>query len=39
MIVDTPKVPYYIVIFTSIKNDENNGYDEMSKRMVELVKN
>ena len=39
MIADTPKVPYYVVIFTSIKNDENNGYDEISKRMVELVKN
>ncbi len=38
MIADTLKVPYYAVIFTSIKCDEDNGYDEMSKKMVELVK-
>lgn len=38
MIANTPKVPYYAVIFTSIKSDEDNGYNEMSKKMVELVK-
>ena len=38
MIANTPKVPYYAVIFTSIKSDEDNGYNEMSEKMVELVK-
>jgi len=38
LIANTPKVPYYAVIFTSIKSDEDNGYNEMSKKMVELVK-
>jgi heme-degrading monooxygenase HmoA len=37
LIVDTPKPPYYAVIFTSEKIDEDKGYDAMSKRMVELV--
>ena len=36
-IANTPKPPYYTVIFTSIKNAENNEYDAISKRMVELV--
>ncbi len=36
-IANTPKSPYYAVIFTSKKIDEDRGYNEMSKRMVELV--
>ncbi|MCF6172739.1 MAG: antibiotic biosynthesis monooxygenase [Campylobacteraceae bacterium] len=36
-IVDTPKPPYYTVIFTSQKLDEDEGYDEMSDKMVKLV--
>ncbi|SFZ97305.1 hypothetical protein MNB_SV-5-1130 [hydrothermal vent metagenome] len=36
-IIDTPKAPYYAVIFTSKKIDEDNGYDTMSSRMIELV--
>ena len=36
-IVDTPKPPYYAVIFTSKKIDEDRGYGVMSARMVELV--
>ena len=36
-IIDTPKPPYYAVIFTSMKIDEDRGYDEMSARMVEIV--
>jgi len=36
-IVDTPKPPYYAVIFTSLKIDEDTGYSKMSNRMVELV--
>jgi heme-degrading monooxygenase HmoA len=33
----TPRPPYYAVIFTSIRADEDNGYGEMAKRMVELA--
>ena len=36
-IIDTPKPPYYAVIFTSQKIDEDKGYNEMSDKMVELV--
>jgi len=36
-IIDTPKPPYYAVIFTSIKITEDKGYSKMSDRMVELV--
>jgi heme-degrading monooxygenase HmoA len=36
-IADTPKPPYYAVIFTSKKIDEDEGYGEMSKKMAELV--
>ncbi len=36
-IIDTPKPPYYAVIFTSKKIDEDKGYDKMSDRMVKLV--
>ncbi len=31
--------PYYAVIFTSIRNDNNDGYDEWDNRMFELVEN
>jgi heme-degrading monooxygenase HmoA len=31
------KLPYYAVIFTSIKTDETEGYDEMAMKMVELA--
>ena len=37
LIVDTPKPPYYAVIFTSEKIDEDKAYDAMSNRMVDLV--
>ena len=37
-IANTPKPPYYAVIFTSIKNSDSNEYFEASKRMFELVK-
>ena len=36
-IIDTPKPPYYAVIFTSKKIDEDKGYSDMSDRMIELV--
>jgi len=38
MFANTPKPPYYAVIFSSLKS-EDNGYGEMAKRMVELVEN
>ena len=36
-IANTPKPPYYTVIFTSVKSGETKGYDDMSDKMVELV--
>lgn len=36
-IANTPKPPYYAVIFTSIKNAENTEYETISEKMVELV--
>lgn len=38
MIADTLKAPYYAVIFTSIRTEGDNGYEEMADRMVELAK-
>ena len=38
MIATTPKPPYYAVIFTSIKAEEDKGYNDMSDKMVELAK-
>ena len=32
------KEPYYAVIFTSLRTDVENGYDETSQKMEELVK-
>jgi heme-degrading monooxygenase HmoA len=37
MIAQTPKPPYYAVIFTSVRTDGDNGYAEMADRMVELA--
>lgn len=37
MISDTPKPPYYAVIFTSLRTSGDNGYDDMANRMVELA--
>ncbi len=39
MIANTPRPPYYAVIFTSIKAKEDKGYSKMSEDMVKLVKN
>ncbi len=33
----TPEPPYYAIIFTSLKTENDNGYNEMSERMLELV--
>jgi len=37
MIARTPHPPYYAVIFTSLRTDENQGYSEMSSKMLELA--
>ncbi len=34
---NTPKPPYYSVIFSSVKHVESEDYEMMSKKMVELV--
>lgn len=39
MIANTPKPPYYVVIFTSIRTEGDNGYDNMADKMIELVSN
>lgn len=33
----TPEPPYYAVIFTSLRTEGDNGYDQMAGRMVELA--
>jgi heme-degrading monooxygenase HmoA len=38
MISKTPKPPYYAVIFTSIREDQDEGYSEMAEKMEALVK-
>jgi heme-degrading monooxygenase HmoA len=38
MIAQTPKPPYYAVIFTNLRTDDDNGYDAASDRMIELAK-
>ncbi len=36
-IANTPKPPYYAVIFTSLQTDDLEGYSETATRMVELA--
>lgn len=36
-IVQTPKPPYYAVIFSSHRTEGDNGYGEMADRMLELA--
>lgn len=38
MLATTPTPPYYAVIFTSVKNEEDKGYSEMADLMVELAR-
>ena len=38
MIAKTPKAPYYAVIFTTIRTDINDGYEQMAIKMEELAK-
>ena len=37
MIAQTPAPPYYVVIFTSIRTEGDQGYAEMSDKMVDLA--
>ena len=37
MIVETPKPPYYAVIFTSKRSEGDKGYAAMADKMVELA--
>jgi len=37
MIAETPKPPYYAVIFSSLKNSEDTGYAETGARMMDLA--
>ena len=37
LIANTPKPPYYAVIFTSHRTEGDNGYGQMADRMVELA--
>ena len=38
MIAETPSPPYYAVIFTSVRSQIDQGYSEMSDKMVTLAK-
>jgi len=38
MIAQTPTPPYYVVIFTSVRTEGDQGYAEMADRMVELAR-
>ena len=37
LIANTPKPPYYAVIFTSHRTPDDNGYGEIALRMEELA--
>lgn len=37
LIANTPKPPYYAVIFTSHRTEGDSGYGQMAERMVELA--
>ena len=37
MIANTPQPPYYAVIFTSIRADTEDGYNDMSDEMLVLA--
>ncbi|MFK7809966.1 MAG: antibiotic biosynthesis monooxygenase [Saprospiraceae bacterium] len=38
MIANTPSPPYYAVIFTSTRTNNDDGYGDTAKRMVELAR-
>ncbi len=33
----TPEPPYYAVIFSSVKSENDTGYEETAERMVSLA--
>ena len=37
MIAQTPKPPYYAVIFSSVKKDDDLGYAYMAEKMMQLA--
>ena len=37
MYANTPKPPYYAVIFSSIQNNDSTGYQETAERMLKLA--
>ncbi|WP_305417752.1 antibiotic biosynthesis monooxygenase family protein [Photobacterium leiognathi] len=37
ILANTPKPPYYAVIFTSVRTAGDNGYGEAANRMIELA--
>lgn len=37
MIAQTPPIPYFAVIFTSIRTQVTEGYEEMATKMIELA--
>jgi heme-degrading monooxygenase HmoA len=38
MIANTPKPPYYAVIFSTVRTNVEDGYNEMAERMEHLAK-
>mgnify|MGYP000900614215 CR=1 FL=1 len=38
LIVNTPKPPYFAVIFTSTRTEGDKGYEKIADRMLELAK-
>ena len=38
MIVNTPKPPYYAVIFTSVLTEEPSGYEKEANEILELAR-
>ena len=38
MIANTPQPPYYAVIFSTLRTDVDQGYEETAKRMEDLAK-
>lgn len=37
MIAQTPKTPYFAVIFTSQRTDQDKGYGNMAEKMAEMA--
>ncbi|WP_027002544.1 antibiotic biosynthesis monooxygenase family protein [Hugenholtzia roseola] len=37
MIANTPKPPYYAVIFSSLRTEKDEGYEEMAELMMNLA--